>query len=84
MVMPGFFGFAQRARAELNHRWRIRLTKLACGAQTIVMLAGPLELAKGWGELRAAIWKRDLGDARAKRLDEATRRITEQRMRASE
>lgn len=47
-------------------------------------IAGPLELAKGWSELRDAIWKRDLGEARAKRLDEATRRIAEKRMRAVE
>lgn len=49
-----------------------------------VPVAGPLELAKGWGELRSTIWKRDLGEARAKRLDDATRRIAAQRMRASE
>jgi hypothetical protein len=49
-----------------------------------VPVAGPLELAKGWGELRAVVWKRDLGEARVKRLHEATRRIAEQRMRGSE
>jgi len=47
-------------------------------------VASPLELAKGWGELRGAIWKRDLGEARAKRLDEETRRIAEKRLRPSE
>lgn len=47
-------------------------------------ITSPMELAKGWGELRGAIWRRDLGESRAKRLDEESRRIAEKRLRTSE
>jgi hypothetical protein len=35
--------------------------------------AGPMELFQGWAELRQAIWKRDLGEARTQRLLDATK-----------
>ena len=39
-----------------------------------VPVAGPSELALAWAELRYSIWKRDLGEASAARLNEEVRR----------
>lgn len=78
---------SQRARLVAErcaHAYCARLAEPKPSLCSDEPVASPSELAKGWSELRTVIWKRDLGEERAKRLDEATRRMAEQRLRALE